>query len=222
MGNNFREDTNGATFIEAAVVFPIVLLLVGGLVDLGLMLFSWASLSKATYEGARLAVVSAPVATNVKVTTAAVTSGTALGTPCSVSGGTANKCVEFSIYCIPNSSTSGTCYNSSDNSVSTTHTFVNSAFTKIFQAMTDAGAGAKIDRQQVKISYQTTGLGFVGSKNTPVNVTVELRCMTTELIFISSFLPRQNPQGCTGISTPPGIVVPSFATTLPSEDLADN
>lgn len=220
MANSFKRDTSGASLVEFTIVFPTIVLVVLGLVDAGLMMFKWSGLRKATYEGARYSVVHDPVASNLTGTTQGSV-GSVVGQSCSTSGGVSGACKEIDIYCIAGTGTTGTCYNA-DGSTSTTYIFQNAAFVAILDRMQSMSPAEPIDRRQVKISYQTTGLGYVGRPiGSPMNVTVSLRCMTTDMFFLSGFLnwALSPPTGCTDITVPAGIQVPPFATTLPSESM---
>ena len=67
----------------------------------------------------------------------------------------------------------------------------------------------QLRRQNVLISYQTTGLGFVGRPNgLPMYVTVSIQGMTHRFYFIG---PLANVLSTRSI--------PTFATTLISEDM---
>lgn len=223
MGNRrFARDTSGAVFLEFTLVFPIVLVVTLGIVDIGLVLFRFAGLNKATYDGARFAVVNAPVATGVNAPTQAA-NGSVLGQSCSNAAGTPGACQEIDIYCIADATTGGSCKKA--DGTNSSFTFNNTAFTAILTEMNRVSLGVPITRQQVKISYQTSGLGYVGRvQGSPMNVTVSIRCKTVPLFFLDSLVgwTFSSPSGCSDISPAPaaGIVTPAFSTTLPSEDMA--
>ena len=81
----------------------------------------------------------------------------------------------------------------------------------------------RLQRQNVQITYQTTGYGYGGQPGgLPMTVTVSLKCMTHPFYFLGAlmhwvFTP---PAGCTG--TPLGPPMPTFATSLTSEDMQTN
>jgi len=60
--NKLLHDTTGAVLVETAIVVPLFFLLVLGTIDVTYMFYQWALADKATYVGARTAVVSSPVA----------------------------------------------------------------------------------------------------------------------------------------------------------------
>src|SRR5262245_7290514 len=63
--NRLRRDINGSSLVEFTLVFPVLILVALGTIDVTLMLFEWAMANKAVYRGARVAVVSSPVATGI-------------------------------------------------------------------------------------------------------------------------------------------------------------
>ena len=67
--NKFPRDIAGSVLVESTIVIPIFLLLVFGTIDATYMLYDWALANKAAYVGARLAVVSNPVAQNITSST---------------------------------------------------------------------------------------------------------------------------------------------------------
>src|SRR5690242_19796582 len=87
--NKFLRDCSGAVLVEVSIIFPIFLLVALGTVDVSYMLFDWTQANKATYRGARMAVISDPVATGITNPTYS-TAGTQLGQLCFDSAGAAN------------------------------------------------------------------------------------------------------------------------------------
>jgi hypothetical protein len=63
--NRFLRDSEGSTLVEFTLVFPVFMLVAFGTVDFTYMLFEWDMANKATYMGARKAVVSDPIATGI-------------------------------------------------------------------------------------------------------------------------------------------------------------
>ena len=55
--SNFRRSECGAALVEFAIVLPVLILLVFGIIDFGRMLFTLNNLTSAVREGARLAAV---------------------------------------------------------------------------------------------------------------------------------------------------------------------
>jgi Flp pilus assembly protein TadG len=222
--NSFSGDSSGSSLLEFTLVFPVVLLAALGTLDVAFMLFDWAAANRATFVGARRAVVVDPVATEV-TQLSYTTAGTELGQPCfDPATGVANtttNCPTVTTVCTP-AATGGSCTNG--------YTWNETAFTNpnapetekgIFDRMTEKDAFPRLQRQNVQISYQTTGLGFVGRPNgLPMNVTVSIRCITHQFYFLGGLMnwAFAVPVGCPA-GTPAGWSIPSFATTLPSEDM---
>ena len=212
-----RRDCEGSALLEFTVVFPIFMLVAFGTVDVSYMLFEWAQANKATYAGARVAVVSNPVASGVTSLTYS-TQSTELGVSCfNAADGTVNttaSCPTVSTVCTPSSGTGGSCTGG--------YTFDNTAFSLVFSAM--QGIFSRLQRQDVQISYQTNGLGYVGELSTtntnalPMNVTVSIRCMTHQIFFIGNFISGAAPgAGCPAGAAGPAI--PAFSTTIQSESM---
>ena len=55
--NRLRSDESGGPLVEFAIVFPLILALVMGIVDMSMLLWHWTSTVKATQIGVRDAVV---------------------------------------------------------------------------------------------------------------------------------------------------------------------
>jgi hypothetical protein len=219
--NRFLRDFSGFSYLEFALVFPVIMLAALGTFDVAYMLYEWQAANKATFAGARRAVVVNPVAIEV---TALTYTGTT-DTPCSIPATGAvdpdANCPTVDTVCTA-AATSGTCSNG--------YTWNETAFTNPTAPLDSPLSGIfdqmhrvfpHLQRQNVQISYQTNGLGYAGRPNgLPMNVTVSIRCMTHELYFLG---PLMNwaftvPTGCPA-GTPAGWSIPSFATTLPSEDM---
>jgi Flp pilus assembly protein TadG len=214
--NRFLRDSAGASLVEFTLVFPVVMLVTLGTFDVAYMLFDWAAANKATFAGARRAVVLDPVATEVTQLTY-TTAGDHLGEACfDPKDGTANTdsdCPTVDTVCTP-ATTVGSCTNG--------YTWNETAFANLFNVM--KVIFPRLQRQNVQISYQTNGLGFVGRPNgLPMNVTVSIRCMTHELYFLGALMnwAFAAPAGCPA-GTPAGPSIPSFATTLTSEDMCSS
>lgn len=239
MASKLHTDQSGAALLEFAVVFPLAVLVILGTVEASLLMLDWAAGTKATYLGARVAVVSDPVADGARFSMSSYTNlTTKSGAYCVTTTGTTATdagCPTVSITCTGNAdiNADGTC---------TSGTFNKTAFKKIFDAVQRAYIGRKLDPQQVQVSYVTTDLGFVGQQRyydetvldkdkttgeLPLNVTVSLRCMQHQFYFIGGLLrwafPAQSGT-CSGITTggTKGMAMPNFYTTLPSEDLSTN
>jgi TadE-like protein len=205
---NFWHEKAGSALIEYAVVFPLFISVTLGTVDVTYMLFDWALANKAAYVGARTAVVSDPVAQGITDPFPAgqnpnigqLCFNPTTGAPNTDSNGN-NYCPTVSSVCT-GASGGGSCTNGK--------TFDNTAFSAILGKM--QAVFPRLQRQNVQISYQTNGLGFVLQPGgLPMDVTVSVQNMTHQFYFINAIARI--------ISTPS---IPKFATTLTSEDMATN
>jgi Flp pilus assembly protein TadG len=201
--------------VESTIVIPIFLLLAMGTIDATYMFYDWALANKAAYMGARRAIVSDPVATGI--TTFTYTS--AAGPYCfdqTTLAGTGN-CPSVSLTTCTGATSGGSCDNA-------TYPFNDTAFTNVFTPM--QALFPRLQRQNVTVSYQTNGLGFVGQtaqpgimSGLPMNVTVSIKCMTHQFYFLSALMKWvfPTPVGCPNAPKQPSI--PTFASTLQSEDM---
>lgn len=201
-------DREGATYLEFTIVFPLLVLTAFCTVDFALVMFNWAQANKAVQNGARVAVVAAPVPEGlVDLTYDQVNMGVDCANP--ATGDDAGVCDPIEAVCIPTAA-DGDCGD---------YTFSNDAFEPIFEEMRFTLSTLDLQRENVRISYRTNGLGFVGRPGgPPMEVTVELRCMTHQLFFLGAiagwaFDHENCPDGTSGVP------IPSFATTLISEAL---
>jgi len=235
--NRFISDRDGSILVELSLVLPLILFVALGTIDMSYMLYDWESANKAAYAGARAAIVSAPVATGI---TSPAWNGALIGESCidattglpNKDGAGADFCPSVSTVCTPNGSNSGSCTDGS--------AFDNLAFCRIFTGDPTCPATAvsgsmksvfpRLQRQNIQIAYQTSGLGFVGRPDgLPMNVTVSIRCMTHDFYFVTPFVAYFTgrlwtfgalPNDCPDTTAAPSM--PSFATTLPSEDMVTN
>jgi Flp pilus assembly protein TadG len=227
--NRFSRDSRGTSLLEFTLVFPVVMLAALGTLDVAYMLFDWAAANKATFVGARRAVVLDPVATEVTdltYSTADTQMGKACSDPATGAADPTSDCPTVTTVCTP-AATGGSCTNGYTwNETAFTNppptTPLDSPLSGIFDQMHKVFP--RVQRQNVQISYQTNGLGFVGRPDgLPMNVTVSIRCMTYEFYFLGALMnwAFAAPAGCPA-GTPAGLSLPSFATTLPSEDICSS
>jgi TadE-like protein len=211
--NKFLHDSEGGALVEFTLVFPVLLLAALGTVDFTYLLFDWSMANKAAFIGARTAIVSDPIATGI---TNPSYDATVLGQSCSdpQTGAASGNCpAAVSTVCTPGSS-SGSC--------TAGFSFNDAAFSTILGNMQNVFP--RLQRQNVQISYQTNGLGFVGRPGgLPMDVQVSIRCMTHRFYFINALMGWifTVPAGCPA-GTQAGPAIPNFATTLPSEDMVTN
>lgn len=205
--NKLRRDCAGSSLVEFTLIFPILILVALGTIDVGFLLFDWAQANKAAYVGAHRAIVLDPVATDIRNIT--YPAGAIAGQPCYVPATGAldtNNCPSVQSTCTPAAGGGGSCTNS--------YVFNDTAtgFQNIFNSM--QAIFPRLRRENVRISYAITGLGFVSRPGgLPMNVTVTITGMTHQLFFIG---PIMNFFGGGFGMTPP---IPPFATTLVSESM---
>jgi Flp pilus assembly protein TadG len=212
-------DLDGASLVEFTIIMPVLFILTLGTVDLGYFLYDCGMVSKAVYAGAHRAIVSNPAASTI--TTVAWTSAD-IGNDCSTSAGLSGFCTGYAA--------TTTCTKTGNTGACTVGTYDNTAFTDIVSKMqttlgcTAGSTTCLIQPANVSVTYAITGtLGFVGQPNgLPMNITVAVSCVYHQFFFVGGLLNLTfpTPQGCKG--TPNGWTIPSYATTLTSEDMATN
>ena len=217
MANKLLRDITGSVLVEYTIVFPIFILLILGTIDISYMLSDWALANKATNVGARFAVVSDPVAPNITSSTNYTSSQLQnIGQLCFDSSGTATgNCYSTGLV----SCTSTSC-------APNTYGFTRANFTAILTAMqriycplvpsAQLATQCRLKAANVTISYQTNGIGFVGESPLSMNVTVSITGLTHQFYFIG---PIMNLFG--GLFSN-SATIPTFATTLTSEDMVSN
>ena len=206
MGKLWR-DRDGASFLEFTIVFPLLILTAFCTVDFAWIMFDWARANKAVQNGTRLAVVANPVAEGLNDLTYTVSE---MGNDCSgADGADAGVCDTIETVCLPTAD-AGDC--SHDD-----YPFSDDAFVPIFAEM--QRVFPRLERENVQITYRTTGLGFVGRPGgLPMEVTIELRCISNQMFFLGAFADWafDFPDDCGDVT---GVPLPSFATTLTTEAL---
>ena len=222
--NKVMRDCVGSSLVEFTVVFPVFILIVLGTVDVALMLFDWTLANKASYMGARRAVVTNPVAAGI---TNLPYDPTKLGLLCfnPADGAPTGNCPSVQdsysdpprpVVCTP-AATTGSCTGgySFDDGPFDCHCTSPTAPVPIFNQMQQIFP--RLQRQNVTISYKTNNLGFVGRPDgLPMNVTVSITGMTHQFYFLG---PIMRFFGGDFAANPP---IPTFATTLTSEAMVSN
>jgi hypothetical protein len=206
-----RRDIAGSALVEYTVVFPVFILVTLGTVDVTYMLYEWALADKATYVGARAAVVSNPVAPKITEDKLLYSQNqlAKMGQFCfDFTTGAGNGNCPASTVKVDCTSTACT---------PNTFGFDGSAFTNvngtgIFDRM--KVIFPRLQPGNVTISYELNGSGYVGRPGgLPMNVTVKIQNMTHRIYFLAGIMRFF---GGTFASTP---AIPAFATTLTSEDM---
>jgi Flp pilus assembly protein TadG len=194
----FTRDQDGAVLVETTVLIPILLIFLLGAVDFSLGFFQWNLASKALQIGARIAVVSDPVADGLNnLSTTLITGTVAAGDPmpsfqvtcdgaaasCTCTQGTCTGMGTFSwaamnkIICGRDNTSSTQCnYSTQCN-----------ATTYYFRGMCDINPS--ITAANVRVRYTQTGLGFAGRSGGPVpTVEVLLQNLPFQFFFLNGLL----------------------------------
>ena len=165
MARDLLRREEGAALVEAALVLPILLVLVLALADLSLYFWNLNLAGKAVELGLRRAIVSAPVASGPgldRAESASYWDGLEPGTRCRAEQD--DPCPRFSVKC---GFTTG-CLCSGP---ACRFTFAPERLAPILSAMRAVLPGLKAEN--VRLSYATDGRGFVG-RPAPVPVAVGL------------------------------------------------
>ena len=171
-------DTRASSAAEFALVLPLLLIFLLGIIDVGRIMWTWNRAEKATQMGVRYAVVTDPVATGIATYSfatggSAIAQGEAIGT----SYFTSMTC---------NSTTCGSCTGSACNSLITPYN--STAFTKIVSRM--QVFLPELAPANVEVLYSNSGIGYSGDPNGPdiaPLVTVRIKSMTFRPILLSLF-----------------------------------
>jgi hypothetical protein len=187
-------DTRAASAAEFALVLPLLLLLLFGIIDAGRFMWEFNRAEKATQMGVRFAAVTDPVlGSGFSDYSFAISDLVPAGSAVPTSEFDNATCTEGSCSCV-----GGTVCGSID--------YDSIAFQAIVDRMT--AMYPQIAADNVEIEYKNVGLGFAGDPNGPdvaPLVTVRLTGLTfqpiTTLLFGAAF------------------AMPDFATSLTAEDL---
>lgn len=185
-------DERGASAAEFALVLPLLLLFLLGILDAGRFMWEYNRAEKATQMGARYAVVTEMVPSGLEAYSFALSDGILAGDPVPTSNFGSATC----------NNTSCTC---TGGSVCGSIGYDGAAFSNIVDRM--ALMYPPIADQNVTIEYRNVGLGYAGDPNGPdvaPLVTVRLTNLTFEPITFMLF----------GVN----ITMPNFAAALTLED----
>lgn len=199
----FWRNQSGATMVEAAIAMPMLLTLLLGFVDFGYALYQWNAGNKAVQAGARLAQISAPIASGLLLE--AKTPSDSLDVGKAVPANT------YSYICTASAAgvvsctcgTGATCQNLNVNQA---------AFDFIFSGSSNRPGMLTflptLLKSEVQIQYQASGLGYWTRPNGPVpTVTVSIVNHPFQFFFLAGFL---------GLGT---ITMPSMLSTATGEDM---
>ncbi len=204
---DFWRGEDGVSLTEALLVLPIVLLTITAMVELGVAMFQWNQSVKAVQVGARLAAVSSPLVTDVAYARLTDDYGTIPGgdpTPATivteVCGAGASPCDSAALDRLLTGS-NGDC-----------------TTTDPAEIVGMCDVAPFIRRENVRITYTRSGLGYVGRPFGPVtNITVELRDLTFDFFIFDAVIRAVTPG-----SNPPAIfTIPAHPVSITSEDVND-
>jgi Flp pilus assembly protein TadG len=180
----------GSTAAEFAMLLPLTLIFLLGMVDVGRYMWAVNQAEKATQMGVRFAVVTEPVPTALAGFNFVGTGGLTAGTTVPISAYSKMTCGAATALAVPTCvcAAGGTCPWGTAASAT--------AFTKIYDRV--RAMLPEVKRQNVKIEYAPSGLGYAGdptgSDVFPV-VTMKLQGMTfkpitTQVFNISTPMPQ--------------------------------
>ena len=179
MRGKLSSDTQGAALIEAALILPVLLVVVFGMAELALFIWQTNSAEKAVQLGARQAIVSPSVAVGAGLTpdeSETYWSGLPLGERCAPAANGSSICPVFTVTC--RVTVGCVCEGSSCK-----FTLSESRLVTILTAM--RAALPRLRPEQVEISYANNYLGYVGQ---PLPVPVDVRVTIVDLHYDMMFL----------------------------------
>lgn len=183
------KDERGATIVEFTLIFPMLLILTFGIIEMGLLFFQWNSAERATQIGVRTAV------TNNSVFNAWTSDCGQVSVPSTVLAG--SFCTN-----VPGSDTwTVTCDGAglATGCDSAAMTLLVTRMQAIFPRVTQAN---------VVVEFSGAGLGFVGRGSPVPVVSVSLQNMQYDLLFLDALLGWGDT-----------FAMPPFTATMTGEDL---
>ena len=192
MLRDLRRREDGAALVEAALVLPVLLLLVLGLTEISLYFWNAGLANKAVQLGARRAVVSSSVAVGPGLDPAESTEfwhGLAPGARCFPTAGSASPCPDFSVEC--DLAAGCRCLRGQCG-----FRLATGRLGPILAAM--RAVLPEIGAENVRVTYTTNGLGHVTRPGpAPVDVRVTLVGLHYRPIFLADALGSALPLGAT-------------------------
>ncbi len=191
----FVLSTGGAGAAEFALVLPLLLLLLFGIIDAGRFMWEYNRAEKATQMGVRFAAVTDPVlGSGFSDYSFSISDGIAQGSPVPTANFDSATCNDASCSC-----TGGT--------VCGSVTYDPAAFQNIVNRM--SAMYPQIAPANVQVEYKNVGLGFAGDPNGP-DVAPLITIRLTDLVF--------HPITCLMFAC--SINMPDFRASLTAEDLS--
>jgi Flp pilus assembly pilin Flp len=209
---SFLRDRRGAGAAEFALILPLFLLFLLGIIDAGRFAWTFNQAEKATQIGARWAVVTDVIPGGATATGLRNYSFVSSSVP---QGGTVNSTAFPGVYCQTNGATAAspltcTCKGTCGFSVAPSDATAQAAWSNLVGRMQDILPG--LGPQNVRIDYDWSGLGYAGDPNGPdvaPLVTVSLRTEQAN---------RINFQPMTTMLFGGALGIPSASYTLTMED----
>jgi len=202
-------DQSGASAAEFALVLPLVLILLFGIIDAGRWMWTYNKAEKATQMGARLAVVSTAVAGDATANPpTGLYTGYANGTTI-IQGDTIPASAFGKVTCTGSGSgttVSATCSCTTAPCPSGVTTANSTAFKNIVDRM--QLFLPEVTASNVQVEYSSSGLGYAGSPVLP-----DLSPLVTVKITGMTFTPLTT-------FTLASMTMPNFTTTLSAEDFS--
>lgn len=198
---NFLKDETGVSMVEAMLTIPIVMILVGAMIEFGVMMNQFSQTAKATQIGARLAAVSDPIApaalmANLTSDYPSSSEGDPAPDPITsprsaVCGAGATPCDATELNRLLTGG-DGDCFSTSNG----------------IRGICDVAPF--IGAENIRVSYHRSGLGYIGRPDGPVTtVTVETRNLTFDFLILDRIIRALT-----------NIAIPAHPVSITSEDLS--
>lgn len=198
--NRLVRDTRASSAAEFAMVLPLLIIFLLGIIDVGRLMWTWNQAEKATQMGVRLAVATDPVASDMASYSFVVSGSLGQGDAIPVDAYGTMKC-----YDDPATLSTNIKCDSCTPACPWGQTADATAYTRIFDRMRLFLPSLK--SKNIEILYKSSGLGYAGDPNgsdaSPI-VTVQLSRLTFQPTLMQLF----------GGS----ISLPSFSAALTMED----
>ncbi|TGQ90930.1 pilus assembly protein [Mesorhizobium sp. M00.F.Ca.ET.151.01.1.1] len=199
----FWRNQSGATMVEAAIAMPVLLTLLLGFVDFGYAFYQWNAGNKAVQAGARLAQISAPIASGLLLEAKTPSDPLDVGkaVPANTYSYICTASAAGAVSC--SCGTGATCQNLNVSQA---------AFDFIFSGSSSRPGMLTflptLLKSEVQIQYQASGLGYWTRPSGPVpTITVSIVNHPFQFFFLAGFL---------GFGT---ITMPSMLSTVTGEDM---
>ncbi|MFY0666068.1 MAG: hypothetical protein JXQ97_15700 [Natronospirillum sp.] len=198
---SFLKDESGLSMTESLMTIPIVIILMGAMVEFGVMMNQFAQTAKATQVGARLAAVSDPVAS------AAAMGALIADYPANSQGDPAPDpgSSPVSVVC---GAGAAACDTTELARLLTGGDGVCGQVTNGIRGICDVAPF--IAAENIRVSYHRSGLGYIGRPDGPVaTITVETRNLTFDFLILDRI-----------ITALTNIAIPAHPVSITSEDLS--